>query len=1703
MRGLIIALTLGLVEPVFSERKVYRYDYESVLLSGLQEKGLARSGIRIKSKVEISGIGPKLSLIRIHSLEAAEYNGIWPRDTFTRSSKLTQALSGQVSFPIKFEYSNGHVGNLLAPDAISEDGLNIYRGILNVLELTMKKTQITYNLQEAGISGVCNTTYVIQENKRAKQVYVTKSKDLNSCNEKAQMTTGSAYTYPCKTCKESNRHSRATATYSYKIKSTQDEAIIVEADVQELHQFTPFNEITGGDAVVEARQKLILSDVQKRSPEIPSKDFRKQGLLRYSFGSELLQLPVHLFKIKNVESQIVETLQSLVDNIHEQVPSDAPLMFLKLVQFFRAASYEIYESVWKQFSSQPAYRRWILDIIPAVADHTAIKFLRHKIERQELTELEAAQAVLMGLHLTTPTRDVVEEAGLILKKVHPRSGTLLHKISYLTYGSLVHKYCFVSESCSGPPLHDLAAEAASRSNEEEIILALKAIGNVGHPASLKRIMKFMPGYATSATDLPLRVQINAVLALRNLIQEITLEIFLNCKIHPQVRMVAAVVLFETKPSLPVLMTLANAMLKEPSMQVTNFIYSYLRVLGRSTAPDLQVMASACRMVIRILSPKLDRPHYRFSRIFGFSIFRESLMTGLAAKYLVTNNAGSIFPSMAMSTFKAHFLGHIADPFEVGMRAEGVQEILAKRSFQEGSASPYDLKEILRALSDWKALPSDKPLASGYMKMFGQEFLYGALNKNTINNVFQAWYGPEGKNPSIRKLINNLQSGVGSQWSKALLSAEVRHIVPTCTGFPMETSLYHASVTNIAGNVQAQITPTPRSDVKISSLMNANIKLRSKLAISMAKDMIFIMGINTRSVQAGLEAHAKVNVNLPLNVAATINIKEKSFKFEIPPVNQDTDVITLRSKTYAVTRNVEDLAAIKMTPVLLPEAVPNIMKMSFDSDSASEEADKIRNRPSSEIVSQEHPSTVEESPYKKNPAVHLMCFNATTFGFGICLERKSIHAAFLKNAPLYYLVGEHTVKLTFISVPTDVPIEKIQITIQAGDDAAAKMVRLVTFVDERRELSREAVEKVKKILDDPSDETQVFTLRSSSSSSRGSSSSSRSSKSTESSSPSSSDSQARKTGDQINLKKEASSFERSKGKQKTFYPFGESISSSSSESLDKKRSGKKRSTPSPTERATSDDVYRREKKHSQFAHPSKHRSSSSSGISSNSSSSSSSSQGSTVNAYAFFIFQRTFLGERMPPGFTIVARAVRSDNKNQGYQATAYMNSGANKVDLQIVVVQLAESNWKACADAVVLPLKAQARLRWGKQCRDYKIEARASTGQLARNPAIQLKVAWTKLPSWIRRTSVMVTDYVPGVAFMLGFSQADQRNPSRELVLRAAATSLRTIDAVIKAPGATLYYQGFPIPFALPVEPYQPYQSSGITAWNVLPEIASRIAQEDQATCELREDDFKTFDKVKHSCSFNKSCNLIVAQDCTAHPKFIVFTKTADPSSFSREVYINMSSSNITIYPSESSSLLVSYNNEPILTDSDEYENTEENIKVYRNDSLIIVEAPSQGLDNVTFDGVILKVTVASWLKGKTCGICGNNDGEKQNDLLLPNHRLAHSCSAFVHSWVLVEEVCSGDCNLEHHYVNLERYPIIDGEESTCYSVDPVLKCRKDCTPTEKESVKVGFHCFAKDTAPSLSEWERNSDKSSASEEVVESVNADVDCSCPSDCSLT
>lgn len=66
------------------------------------------------------------------------------------------------------------------------------------------------------------------------------------------------------------------------------------------------------------------------------------------------------------------------------------------------------------------------------------------------------------------------------------------------------------------PIHERVFNAVARGAVEELIIALKVLGNAGHPVSLKPIMKLLPGFGSAGASLPHRVHIDAVLAMRNI-----------------------------------------------------------------------------------------------------------------------------------------------------------------------------------------------------------------------------------------------------------------------------------------------------------------------------------------------------------------------------------------------------------------------------------------------------------------------------------------------------------------------------------------------------------------------------------------------------------------------------------------------------------------------------------------------------------------------------------------------------------------------------------------------------------------------------------------------------------------------------------------------------------------------------------------------------------------------------------------------------------------------------------------------------------------------------------------------------------------------------------------------------------------------------------------------------------------------------------
>lgn len=77
-----------------------------------------------------------------------EFNGIPGEDSFRVSPNLTKRLAAILTKPFTFEYTKGQVTDIKAAPDVPNNIVNIVRGILKFLHVTVKSTQRIYELDE-------------------------------------------------------------------------------------------------------------------------------------------------------------------------------------------------------------------------------------------------------------------------------------------------------------------------------------------------------------------------------------------------------------------------------------------------------------------------------------------------------------------------------------------------------------------------------------------------------------------------------------------------------------------------------------------------------------------------------------------------------------------------------------------------------------------------------------------------------------------------------------------------------------------------------------------------------------------------------------------------------------------------------------------------------------------------------------------------------------------------------------------------------------------------------------------------------------------------------------------------------------------------------------------------------------------------------------------------------------------------------------------------------------------------------------------------------------------------------------------------------------------------------------------------------------------------------------------------------------------
>ncbi|KAM3876377.1 vitellogenin 3, phosvitinless [Diretmus argenteus] len=1046
MQGFLLCCLVALAKPGLSPEKTYEYRYEGVLNVGRGLSNLAESAVKIMCKVKITGVSTQTFMLQVSDVALEEFNGFPGKSSFTASPKLRQRIAAQLLKPFMFEYADGRVSNILAPPEVSDTMVNIVRGIVGFFQVTVKTNQRVYELEEVGIHGLCQSNYVIEENMETKDMTITQVVDINNCRQKAEIYRGMAVAVVDKMSKERGESVVSTVRYVYTVKRTSDGDVVTRAEGLELQHFSPFN-VKGGSFRMKATKELVLLSVTDTVGSVTITPTENRGSLMYKFVDNEVDIPILMQNLEDPMPKVVELIKRLAQANIYLIDSATTEDTMKVIQLLRVIPFEGLESLWKQLEGNDEHRRWFLDVVVEVNDARILKFLELRFKAGDVSTSEAFQAVIVAFNHLQAIPELVEMAKEFLTMPFSKSTTNLWRAVVLAYGSLVNKHCAKSSPCpqtAVQPLLDMALDGLKKGSEDHMVLTLKALGNAGHPGSIKTIMRFLPGVSANPVDLPPRVQSAAVQALRltaardpHTVQDVTMNLFMQKDLPAEIRMLAFMILIEAQPTMALVSTVTSHLLEEKDLHVASFAYSYMADLARSTTPNNHFLSTACNVAVKILAPKFGRLSYHYSKAMHMDWFNDDFLIGTATEVFLLRSATQIFPTAIMMKGKFHFIGRILQLLELGIRAEGIKEMFgANIPGFKGDFSSSDFQTVFNVLQNWETLPRDKPVLSAYARAFGQEFYFADLSRDFIQSVITAARPSAGKESPAWGLIENLQRGIYFHWTRALLIFETRYLQATTLGLPLEISKYYLSVTAFTANAKAAINP-PLTE-HLGQLLTSDVSLETDGFTGVTKDFWVTYGVNTELFQCGAELKSKVPTAIPWKFAAKMNIREKKLELDLPPWNKEFELFSVNSNAYAVYRNIEDPDLTKVTPMMPNNIHPNNEVRHLSPTVATSEPKQML------------PSNIWDPRAK-------MCMESNVYGAGLCMESELRREYYREEYPLYYLLGYTHFAYKIIPVPAVKPVDKIHIEVSAGASTHPTSPR--QLLETLRKLSKEATKQL--------------------------------------------------------------------------------------------------------------------------------------------------------------------------------------------------------------------------------------------------------------------------------------------------------------------------------------------------------------------------------------------------------------------------------------------------------------------------------------------------------------------------------------------------------------------------------------------------------------------------------------------------------------------
>jgi len=908
----------------FHYGKEYSYSYVGETITSVNGSSNAHSALKIKARCNIKTVGRCQHVLKIDSVELWEAQGKTVPLKY-QLSRDTSAFARELqAHELLFTSRNGAVEHVSPDMGESSKILNIKKGILSALQVQFVKTKQT-KLSEIDVSGKCPVQYRIHSkhlNGRVK--VVSKTRDLKECTERSTKTDLGIHFHKYNEKSLNLLQSSSNCRYILTAKRYVQKVVCYEK-----HLFRPFSSGISAGASTVSKQVLTLQMTRKVEP-LSSIKFEGRPTFPLSFSHSVTEP-------NNLESQrVIEMIQLLARQSMDETKPESARLFSKLVFSMRKLDTRAMTKVWDNVfdcdqtnvctkEEKERFQMFLLDAIPHCGTSGCAKVINHAI-KNELVNGERGNMFLSGLALVnSPSEEMI---GHVLSLCEARPS----RTAMLTLGTLIHKLC-EEGGCDNLEADSPILKAErwlqgiigkgcrfdTPEKADEIVMALKAIGNAGRPFSAQYSM-----LKCAMSDIPKNMSIAALEALRRMpcsddITNQLLSIYGNHHFDVEVR-IATYLALTRCPSVKLFKKITEIQKKEVNKQVGSFVWSHVTNAMESTEPVYgRPMAD---MIKKALSGKELREfnlnRLRFSRAIEASYYNDLLGAGGSVQGHLIYHPNSYFPRSTKVNVTVDVLGASINLLEAAARFEGFETLIEqyfgedgyypdKRIMQMFNLVPHEersseetkidnkirgrrsivddinkvepnLDKLNRKMDNMKR----KPSGAVSVKLFGNEIRVASFDDIS-------WLQSEADNINMVDLLIKLSRGGKKTFTKSLMFLDVETTVPTMVGLPLKLDAKGTSVVTIEMN--------GKFDIRNMFWGPMAFDVRGNIKPSAVIEVAGRMGVDAIFAEAGVLLNTSMYTSTEIKGNATYK-QGQTLKFELGAPTKPVQIFNVSSSLFA-------------------------------------------------------------------------------------------------------------------------------------------------------------------------------------------------------------------------------------------------------------------------------------------------------------------------------------------------------------------------------------------------------------------------------------------------------------------------------------------------------------------------------------------------------------------------------------------------------------------------------------------------------------------------------------------------------------------------------------------------------------------------------------------------------------------------------------